>query len=176
MEILQTFVRSNNLKTIKLSAFMAGNESAVVDDLVSKTKEDVVTDQFLKEYWIRIFQHVKKQYDPMEKQFITDKEYVNWIELSGKILEVKTKNSEERIRQLANKRRKLHYDLHLQADNEVADLLTAETPTAGDIDAFFNSGPILVYLFETTFLRTDWMLAAGARCESPKNEVREKVP
>ncbi|CAO3619343.1 unnamed protein product [Mucor hiemalis] len=130
----------------QIDLFITEKKNAVVHDLAAATKEEDVTDQFTKECWIRIFQHVKKQYDLMDKQFITDKEYVNWIELSGKVLENKIKNAEERIRQLANKRRKPLYDLHLQADSEVAELLTAETSTAGEIDAFFNSGPILVYL------------------------------
>ncbi|KAG2230105.1 hypothetical protein INT48_002459, partial [Thamnidium elegans] len=59
----------------------------------------------------------------------------------------KAKSSEIKISQLANKRRKLHCDLRLQADNEVINSLlvgqSSSTATLQNdkIDNFFNSGP-----------------------------------
>ncbi|OAD69666.1 hypothetical protein PHYBLDRAFT_149449 [Phycomyces blakesleeanus NRRL 1555(-)] len=59
----------------------------------------------------------------------------------------KAKNPEIKIAQLANKRKKLHWHLHLRADNEaVNSLLVGQPPTAATlqndkIDNFFNSGP-----------------------------------
>jgi chorismate mutase len=68
MELLQTFVQNSNKKNIKLSTFIAENEKLIVEDLISKTVEQNTTEDYIKNYWIRIFQHAKKQYDIKDKK------------------------------------------------------------------------------------------------------------
>ncbi|KAI8094613.1 hypothetical protein BDF21DRAFT_476556 [Thamnidium elegans] len=75
--------------------------------MVSTMKDVKTTEETIEAFWVRHFQSIKKQYDPKEKT-------------------AKAKSSEIKISQLANKRRKLHCDLRLQADNEVINSLLVD--------------------------------------------------
>ncbi|KAI9260269.1 hypothetical protein EDC94DRAFT_610619 [Helicostylum pulchrum] len=146
MEILQAYTRNTKDKEIKLSTFITKNENVIAKVLASQTKEEDLTEGFIETYWVRIFQHVKKQYDSNDKMFITDKEEVNWFRINDEVLKIKTKNAKARIQQLAHKRQKLHCELHLQAEDEVVGLLvqggsSTEGIDTDDADALFNTGP-----------------------------------
>lgn len=71
-----------------------------MEDLVSQHKERDVDEEFIRTYWVRIFQHVKKKYDVKEKKFISDKQAVDWLKISDGFLNLKTRISEARVEQL----------------------------------------------------------------------------
>ncbi|KAI9366601.1 hypothetical protein BD770DRAFT_405870 [Pilaira anomala] len=165
MEILRAFARNTTTKVINLSTFVAQNEDLIIQHLVSVIGEEDTSEAKIKNYWVRVFNHVKKQYDIKDKKFITDKESVNWAKIYNEVLIILTRNSEIKIKQMSYKRKKLHIQLHMEADREVVDLLvgkdddktgdkltsddkaddklTSDNKTGDDdeIDAFFNHGP-----------------------------------
>ncbi|OAD68367.1 hypothetical protein PHYBLDRAFT_150547 [Phycomyces blakesleeanus NRRL 1555(-)] len=93
---------------------------------------------FLETYWASNLQRIKKQNNIEDRSASFN--FVNWLSLNNSIIEEKTNISEKKILQLANKRRKIHSDLHLQADEAVVSLLVTSS-TGFTSDKVGPSGP-----------------------------------
>lgn len=71
----------------------------------------------------RIFQSFKKRNSRFQIKFVSDKLNVDWNILLDALDKARVKESENEVKRLSYKRRKLHLDLHSEANNQVEQLI-----------------------------------------------------